>query len=58
LRAVKRRKRTLPIDSIYSILGLLPYGNKVRVDYSLSPQQALFEVMKTAVENGYAEPLA
>jgi len=48
----------LPIDGVYSILGLLPYGEKVEVDYNLAPERALLEVMKTAVENGYAEPLA
>ena len=58
LRAIKDRKRTLPIDGVYSILGLLPYGEKVKVDYNLAPEQALLEVMKTAAENGYAEPLA
>src|SRR4051812_27354030 len=33
LREIKNRKRTLAIDGIYSILGLLPYGEKVVVKY-------------------------
>ena len=48
----------MAVDGIYSILGLLPYGEQVEVDYSLSPQEALFNVMKVAVKNGYGEPLA
>jgi len=58
LRGVKERKRTLPIDGVYSVLGLLPYNKQIKVDYSLSPKKALIEVMKTAAKNGYGEPLA
>lgn len=30
---VSHRKQTLLVDKIYSILGLLPYGSRVKVDY-------------------------
>jgi hypothetical protein len=33
LKEVKTRGRGIPVDGIYSILGLLPYGDKVRVNY-------------------------
>ncbi|CAG8557489.1 326_t:CDS:2 [Racocetra persica] len=33
LRETKNRKRDIPVDAIYSILGLLPYGDKVEVKY-------------------------
>jgi hypothetical protein len=33
LLAVKHRKKTASVDGIYSILGLLPYGNEVEVKY-------------------------
>ncbi|CAI2161571.1 13862_t:CDS:10 [Funneliformis geosporum] len=59
LFAIKNRKRTEPLDGIYSILGLLPYGKEVKVSYSNnSPEQALKEVMEIAIKNGYAEPLS
>ncbi|CAI2189850.1 3365_t:CDS:2 [Funneliformis geosporum] len=58
LKEIKMRKRTEPIDGIYSILGLLPYGKEVEVSYSKSPEQALFDVMKVAVEHGQAEPFS
>ncbi|CAI2167046.1 15864_t:CDS:10 [Funneliformis geosporum] len=60
LYAIKNRKRTEPLDGIYSILGLLPYGKDVTVDYSTNntSEKALVEVMKVAIANGYAEPLS
>jgi hypothetical protein len=33
LRAIKNRGRGVSVDGIYSILGLLPYGDKVKVKY-------------------------
>ena len=51
-------------DGIYSILGLLPYGNKINPEYKdnnnkeKSLDGVLVSVMKAAVENGYGEPLA
>jgi len=48
LKEVKKRGRSVPIDGIYSILGLLPYGEHVKVDYNLTPEQALYNVMKVA----------
>ncbi|KLL04384.1 MAG: HET domain protein [Mycoplasmataceae bacterium RV_VA103A] len=53
LIVIKKRGRGNPIDGIYSVLGLLPYGEKVKVDYSLKPEQALLETMKTSVEAGH-----
>lgn len=58
LQATKSKGRSIPTDGIYSILGLLPYGEKVGVNYSISATEALSNVMKTAVENGYGEPLS
>jgi Heterokaryon incompatibility protein (HET) len=70
LRAIKNRGRYLPIDGIYSILGLLPYGDKVEVNYKKGKdgkcireytkeemQKALFNVMKTALRHGRGEVL-
>jgi hypothetical protein len=64
LRAIKTRKRSISVDGIYSILGLLPYGEQVEVKYkewgSRYSQKELHEVlenvMKVAVGNGYGEP--
>jgi hypothetical protein len=66
LRGIKERNRTLSIDGIYSILGLLPYGDKITPKYKKwgeeytqeDIEQSLYEVMKTALVNGYAEPLS
>ena len=58
LREIKERGRGISIDGIYSILGLLPYGEEVNVDYQATPQAALYEVMKGAVGSGYGEPFA
>lgn len=62
LRAIKDKKRTKSLDGVYSILGLLPYGNdeKIKIDYSESntPEKALINVMEVAVKEGYGEPLA
>jgi Heterokaryon incompatibility protein (HET)/Nucleoside 2-deoxyribosyltransferase like/Leucine Rich repeats (2 copies) len=61
LRGIKDRKRSFPIDGIYSILGLLPY--QVRPEYkSEYPtgylQEELSRVMKEAAEKGYLEHLS
>jgi len=56
LRGIKPRRRTLSIDGIYSILGLLPYGDKVKAKYKARDQEytqedlleALFDIMKIA----------
>ncbi|CAI2187543.1 3124_t:CDS:2, partial [Funneliformis geosporum] len=42
---VKNRGRALPVDGIYSIIGLLPYGDKIKVDYGKDPESVLQEVM-------------
>jgi len=33
LKEVKTRGRSVPVDGVYSILGLLPYGKDVKVNY-------------------------
>jgi len=33
LKEIKTRGRGIPVDGFYSILGLLPYGDKVTVNY-------------------------
>ncbi|MCE8169789.1 MAG: hypothetical protein I3273_06775, partial [Candidatus Moeniiplasma glomeromycotorum] len=44
---------------IYSILGLLRYyGKQLKIDYSLTPEQALFKLMKVATKYGRGEPLS
>lgn len=71
LREISNRGRGIPVDGVYSILGLLPYGDKVKVEYKEKVQdgdhpiyfkedveKALLEVMKEAVKAGYGEPLA
>jgi len=58
LWAVKDRGRSIPQDGIYSIIGLLPYGDKIKVNYEKDPEAVLREVMLTATEYGYGEPLA
>ncbi|CAG8511262.1 7136_t:CDS:2 [Ambispora gerdemannii] len=58
LRAIRNRGRSVAIDGIYSILGLLPYGNQVAINYSIDPKDALHNVMKVATQRGYGEPLA
>jgi len=55
---VKKRKRSIPLDGIYSIIGLLPYGSKVKVSYEKEPESVLLEVMLIATRYGYGEPLA
>jgi hypothetical protein len=63
LRAIKKRGRGVSIDGIYSILGLLPYGEEVKVKYKnwgeeyseKDLQEALIEVIKVAIDNGYGE---
>ncbi|CAG8575387.1 3300_t:CDS:2 [Ambispora gerdemannii] len=56
LRAIKNRGRGVSIDGIYSILGLLPYGDKVP---QKDLEKALFDVMFTAMkEGGYNEYFA
>ncbi|CAI2184682.1 6045_t:CDS:2 [Funneliformis geosporum] len=67
LHAVKHRKQTVALDGIYSILGLLPYGEKVEVKYKENDhkyteeelEKTLLDIMKLAVQEGfYYEPLA
>jgi len=58
LKVIKSRGRSFPIDGVYSILGLLPYGKYVKVDYAIELSDALREVMTTALKVGYGEPLA
>jgi Leucine-rich repeat (LRR) protein len=66
LREVKKRGRGISIDGIYSILGLLPYGEQVKVNYKEwgheytkeELEEALVEVMEVAIRSGYGEPFA
>jgi len=58
LKEIKKRGRGIPLDGVYSILGLLPYGDQVKVDYSKRPEDVLRYVMKIAAENGHGDPLA
>ncbi|MCE8163458.1 MAG: HET domain-containing protein [Candidatus Moeniiplasma glomeromycotorum] len=59
LLAVKHRKQTVPVDGIYSILGLLPYGDKTKINYKPfgykyteeELEQALMEVVKGGTIN-------
>jgi len=62
LESIKHRQQTVPLDGVYSILGLLPYGDKVKPKYkkfgeSYSKkelEQALQELMNLAIkENTY-----
>ena len=55
---MKERGRSIALDGIYSIIGLLPYGKEVKVNYEKDPESVLREVMFTATEHGYGEPLA
>lgn len=65
LRGIKPKERTLSIDGIYSVLGLLPYGEKVKPNYKewgykytqKELLEALYDIMKTAWDNGYGEAL-
>ncbi|CAI2176767.1 14945_t:CDS:2, partial [Funneliformis geosporum] len=60
LREIKSRGRGIPVDGIYSILGLLPYDLKTEwaTYFKEDAEEALVEVMKAAIKNGYGEPLA
>jgi Leucine-rich repeat (LRR) protein len=66
LREMRERKRFLAIDGIYSILGLLPYGKEVKIDYLGTEnhqytkeeiRKALTDVLKTAMEHGHGDAL-
>jgi len=46
------------LDGIYSIIGLLTYGRKIKVDYGKDPESVLREVMFIAAKEGDGEPLA
>ena len=58
LRGIKDRERGVSIDGIYTVLGLLAYGEQVDVKYEewgheytmQELQKALVKVMKTAIE--------
>ena|SRR5436305_8626851 len=60
LAAVNHREQTIPVDGIYSILGLLPYGDKVKVNYKPFGHQytkeelekAFSDVIKQAIKSG------
>ncbi|CAG8533585.1 5416_t:CDS:10 [Ambispora gerdemannii] len=58
--AVKHRQQTVPVDGIYAILGLLPYGDKVKTNYKHFGQEytkedlekSLLPVVKEAIQQG------
>ncbi|CAG8531508.1 5441_t:CDS:2 [Cetraspora pellucida] len=56
LKAVKNRRRGTAVDGVYSILGLLPYGEKVKVEYKERGHKYTKEELKIEtkddVENG------
>jgi len=33
MNAIKNRKKVIPVDGIYSIIGLLPYGEQIKIKY-------------------------
>jgi len=57
LWAVKRRQRSIPLDGIYSIVGLLYYGRKIEVDYGKDLESVLREAMFIATKYGDGDPL-
>lgn len=60
LAGIKNRKRIIPIDGIYSILGLLPYGSKVTPKYKnwgevytqKELEETLLDIMKISLQSG------
>jgi Heterokaryon incompatibility protein (HET)/Nucleoside 2-deoxyribosyltransferase like len=64
LRGVRGRKKSFPIDGIYSILGLLPYRVKPQYkgkDFNYDDQylkNELLRVMREAADEGYLEHLS
>ncbi|CAI2184689.1 6049_t:CDS:2 [Funneliformis geosporum] len=61
LSAISHRKQTVPIDGLYSILGLLPYGDKVETNYQVKGHEYMKEelntelkkIMELAINSGY-----
>ncbi|WNE40893.1 MAG: hypothetical protein mread185_000350 [Mycoplasmataceae bacterium] len=62
LKEVKSRERLHSVDGIYTLLGLLPYGEKVNTSkyykgvgkyYDKLLSSALSDIIKTAMKNGY-----
>ncbi|CAI2181107.1 16274_t:CDS:2 [Funneliformis geosporum] len=56
LAAVAHRQQTVPVDGFYSILGLLSYGNKVKINYKgnlclscKNQEDSFYEENKTAI---------
>ena len=52
LDIVRTRQCTLPQDRIYGILGLLPYGSTVKIDYSVDLNTATRDLFKAALQYG------
>jgi hypothetical protein len=63
LKEVRKRGKNELIEGIYSILGLLPYGEKVRVRWKKAGyeyaeeefQKILLDIVKVAIEEGYGK---
>jgi hypothetical protein len=49
---VRVRDCMLEVDRVYSVLGMLPYGDKVTVDYSGSLKDATKELSESAISMG------
>lgn len=52
LELARVRNCTLKEDSVYGVLGLLPYGEKVNVYYPASLKDATRELFNIALEHG------
>ncbi|CAI2193975.1 9048_t:CDS:10, partial [Funneliformis geosporum] len=50
LHAISHRKQTVPIDGLYSILGLLPYGDKVETNYKGKGHEYTLEELNTELK--------
>ncbi|CAI2167044.1 15863_t:CDS:10 [Funneliformis geosporum] len=59
LSAISHRKQTVPIDGLYSILGLLPYGDKVETNYQAKDlNEELKKIMELAIKENEYEPIS
>ncbi|KAF9223851.1 hypothetical protein BS17DRAFT_122289 [Gyrodon lividus] len=52
LDIVHSRDCTIPADRVYGILGLLPYGDSIRVDYSVDLHGAMKQLFVAAISHG------
>ncbi|KIJ67102.1 hypothetical protein HYDPIDRAFT_26505 [Hydnomerulius pinastri MD-312] len=52
LDALHGRECTIDADRVYGILGLLPYGSSIRVDYSTGLRGAMKQLFEAAIHHG------